>query len=197
MRGHFRHARLLLRLLLLWGWALVVISWHRTGRTVPARLRFGDFVNQRFRATLDEDRNVPHRGLLLWLLLLGHLFLPSFLLMCVNFALPPWSLARRRRCPRVSCFLHQSSTNALTDTRTRAGSHTVDREREGLLSLGCSRKRLLLACSSSSDTHDFALIFGRNNFKATRCWGFFLLLLLVDFRYRNGTVVGRKEVVNS
>lgn len=70
VRGHFRHAGLLLLLMLLWR------SWigarHRAGRTVPTGLKFGDFVNQRFRATLDEDRDVPHRRLGLFL---GHLLL--------------------------------------------------------------------------------------------------------------------------
>lgn len=132
VRGHFRHAGLLLLLvMLLRRWALV-FPRHRTGRTVPAGLGFGDSVNQRLRATLDEDRNVPHRGLLLWLLLLGHLFLAlptTFLLLVwVNFALPPWSLAR---CPRVSCFLHQARTHTHTYTDTGA----VDRERSFCLSV--------------------------------------------------------------
>lgn len=143
-------------LLLLWRWPGLVMIRHRTGRTVPAGLRFGDFIDQRLRATLDEDRDVPHCWLLLGLLLLGHLLLPFptvLLLVCVNFALPPWSLAR---CPRGRQLLPLHQPN----THTHRHEHTYVHGQTRTHSLGCSRKRLFALGFS---THDFALIFGRDN----------------------------------
>lgn len=149
MRGHIRHAWLML---LLWRWSRLMIR-NRAGRTVSTGLRFGDFIDQRLRSTLDKDWDMPHRWLLLWLLLLGHLlllFLTILLLVCVNFALPLWSLAR---CPRGRQLLPLHQPNTHLRTQPPADGQM---EREALLSLGCSRKRLFALAFPRTILHLFS-----------------------------------------